>query len=83
MHTTKHILGGKRFHCRKANATVEVTITEVLFQGDGGGLPEGVAYMPECSGRQQCGAFPGGFPKRLDAAPGGAAIGCPVFDGTI
>jgi len=83
MHTTKHVLGGKRFHCQKANAMVEVTITEVLFQGDGGALPEGIAYLPKCSGWQQCAAFPGAFPERLDAVSDGAASGCPIFDGNI
>ena len=83
MHSTEHILGGKRFHCRHANAMVEVTITEVLFRGDGGALPEGIAYTPKCSGWQQCGAFPGEFPKKLDAVPDGAATGCPLFDGTV
>lgn len=80
MHTTKHILAGKRFHCQKANATVDITITEVLFQGDGGALQEGIGYEPSCSGWRQCGAFPDGFPKRVDAVSG---TGCPFFDGAI
>jgi|GEM_PF-4703939 len=62
---------------------VEVTITEVLFRGDGGALPEGVAYVPKCSAWPQCGNFPDGFPERLDTGSGAAATGCPLFDGTL
>ena len=79
MHTTRHTLAGKRFHCQKADAMVEISITELLYQGDGEVLREAIAYEPSCSGWQKCGAFPGGFPKRLDAA----ATGCPFFDGNI
>jgi hypothetical protein len=80
MHTTRHILADKRFHCHKAAAMVEITITEVLFQGDGEALQEAIAYEPSCSGWQECGAFPGGFPKRLNAV---SEIGCPFFDGAV
>lgn len=79
MHTIRHTLGGKRFHCRKANAMVEISITELLFQGDGEALWEAISSEPSCSGWQRCGVFPGGFPKRLDAA----ATGCPIFEGNI